>query len=189
MFTRNISSARRNAALQKNTAAEKAKKAEAPPVNAAASGSGARKRPAPSTEAMLVLSLISFAKFLTLTFSRPISLAISAPPTTSREVPPADFQVKNLIALAPNVPAPEIYVWDSRFGTVQAWWRDISSVQKVWAGKRGKNKGEFPVLELDLEWKAMRCSTGAYVVWNGDDAAREFNPDRSQNISGNFSDA
>ncbi|KAH8083487.1 hypothetical protein HD553DRAFT_342708 [Filobasidium floriforme] len=136
----------KNAAQQKNTATEKGKKAEAPPVNAAASGSGARKRPAPSTEAI-------------------------PPPTTSREVPPADFQVKNLLALADNVPAPEIYVWDSRFGTVQAWWREISSVQKVWAGKRGKNKGEFPALELDLEWKAMRCSTGAYVVWNGDDAA------------------
>lgn len=86
----------------------------------------------------------------------------SAPPTAARQTPPACFRPINLIEWNAvfDIDA-KMYVWDARCATVQHWWRRISKDQKTWETNK---KGEFPTPSLDPSMKALRCSTGAYVV-------------------------
>ncbi|KAH8084268.1 hypothetical protein HD553DRAFT_324370 [Filobasidium floriforme] len=111
--------------------------AAAQQTNAEASGSGAQKRPAED-------------------------LVVIAPPTAARQTPPDCFRPINLIEWSAVFNIDEkMYVWDARCATVQHWWRKISKDQKKWETDK---KGEFPTPSLDPSMKALRCSTGAYVV-------------------------
>ncbi|KAH8085204.1 hypothetical protein HD553DRAFT_355024 [Filobasidium floriforme] len=85
-------------------------------------------------------------------------------PDSHSDIPPADFEVKNIIECAREFGNTDLYIFDPRKATLAHWWADMAEDQKRWTKTPASKRKDFPTPKIGKDWKAIRCSTGAYLI-------------------------
>lgn len=89
---------------------------------------------------------------------------VSELPDSHSDIPPADFEVKNIIECAREFGNTDLYIFDPRKATLAHWWADMAEDQKRWTKTPASKRKDFPTPKIGKDWKAIRCSTGAYLI-------------------------
>ncbi|KAH8079042.1 hypothetical protein HD553DRAFT_326740 [Filobasidium floriforme] len=85
-------------------------------------------------------------------------------PTEADELLPVNFDVDQIIELVEDLDEPDLKIFNPRCGTVNDWWRKICAAQDKWRAAEADERGQFPAAKIGDDWKAIRATTGAFIV-------------------------